>query len=95
MVVGSNPTRSIESPVHIPESYNRQKNPSIVSSKTEIAYMQIPTQTDYKMRDLYNRDNKLEYSLNRINADLDELDKNRSYALEGTCKIRRDHIMDC
>jgi hypothetical protein len=27
------------------------------------------------MRDLYNRDNKLEYWLNRINADSDELDK--------------------
>jgi len=27
------------------------------------------------MRDLYNRDNKLEYWLNRIEADLDELDK--------------------
>jgi hypothetical protein len=37
--------------------------------------MQIPTQTDYKIRDLYNRDNKLEYWLNRIEADLDELDK--------------------
>ena len=37
--------------------------------------MQIPTQTDYKLRDLYNRDNKLEYWLNRIEADLDELDK--------------------
>jgi hypothetical protein len=93
--VGSNPTRSIESPVQIPESYNRQKNPSIVSSKTEIAYMQIPTQTDYKMRDLYNRDNKLEYRLNRINADLDELDKTDLLCLGRYCKIRRDHIMDC
>lgn len=37
--------------------------------------MQIPTQTDYKMRDLYNRANKLEDWLNRINTDLDELDK--------------------
>lgn len=37
--------------------------------------MQIPTQTDYIMRDLYNRANKLEYWLNRIEADLDELDK--------------------
>ena len=37
--------------------------------------MQVPTQTDYKMRDLYNRANKLEYWLNRINKDLDDLDK--------------------
>jgi hypothetical protein len=37
--------------------------------------MQITTLTDYKMRDLYNRANKLEYWLNRINTDLDGLDK--------------------
>ena len=37
--------------------------------------MQITTQTDYKMRDLYNRANRLEYWLNRINTDLDGSDK--------------------
>ena len=80
MVVGSNPTRSIESPVQIPKSSKSKRIKNNISTKHRKIEIQIPQtacgQTeDYKIRDLYNRADRLEYWLNRIEADLDELDK--------------------
>jgi hypothetical protein len=85
VVVGSNPTRSIESPVQIPK-FNRKKrttnDSSIEVGKVEISIQQTASrQTDYKMRDLYNRDGRLEYWLNRIDTDLNGSDKVDMFSL--------------
>lgn len=48
---------------------------SIADSKVEIQIQRAAGQIDFKMRDLYNRSNKLTYWLNRINTDLDGSDK--------------------
>jgi hypothetical protein len=48
---------------------------SIADGRVEIQNPQTAGQIDYKMRDLYNRANKLPYWLNRINTDLDGSDK--------------------
>jgi hypothetical protein len=79
--VGSNPAQSIQSSVQIPKSKDRDKR--IISKHIHLrdkVQIQIGKKTcgqivDYKMRDLYNRTEKLAYWLKRIETDLQGSDK--------------------
>ena len=72
MVVGSNPTRSIESSVQIPTMNTR-----IVNSDNQIFKPQsyLPSTINYGMRDLYHRKETLAYWISRTDTDLNEPDK--------------------
>lgn len=80
-VVGSNPAQSIQSSVQIPKSKDRDNRITTkhIHSRDKVQ-IQIGKKTcgqivDYKMRDLYNRAEKLAYWLKRIETDLQGLDK--------------------
>jgi hypothetical protein len=92
--VGSNPAQSIQRLVRIPKSKDRGKR---ITSKNihlcdkvkirnpEKDCLQI---VDYKMRDLYNRTEKLAYWLKRIETDLQGSDKEDLLSL---VRFMQDH----
>ena|GEM_PF-485101 len=75
-VVGSNPTGPIERSVQIPKSYKETYDGTDATLNRRV---KIPSATSssvtYGMRDLYHRQQRLAYWINRVNSDLEETDR--------------------